>query len=166
MSRCDFPAELTIGISNWVTRGKRQQDYENAGSWLESWLFNQPWAVLALFLVEREVRTVSSWHREGDNKVEVRTRWSGETAGYQWWQDFWPTGSYSKGYTIWVSSQNLSLGFLTTQDSKQPTQLQKLASPGIAGLVTGDNVLSRQRTTKVLIGLSGCSVWSVSLLFA
>ena len=68
---------------------------------------------------------------------------------------------------IWASSrENLSLGFATRVDSNQSAQSQNLGR----GLKFSDKetrgiMLSRQRTTKVLIRLRGCAGWSAPLLF-
>ena len=47
-----------------------------------------------------------------------------------------------------------------------PAQLQRLASLEILDLASVGYILSSQRTTKTLIRLRGCTVWSVPLLFA
>ena len=48
----------------------------------------------------------------------------------------------------------------------QPAQLQRLASLKTSDIASIDTILSKQRTTKVLIRLRECAGWSAPLLFA
>ena len=45
----------------------------------------------------------------------------------------------------------------TTSETNWPTQLQKLASLQISNIESIDTILSKQRTTKALIKLCGCT---------
>ena len=56
--------------------------------------------------------------------------------------------------------------FPTRPDTNRPAQPQKLESLEISTIESTDIILSKQRTTKALIRLRGCAVWSAPLLFA
>ena len=56
--------------------------------------------------------------------------------------------------------------FPTRPDTNRPAQPQKLASLEISAIESRDIILSKQRTTKVLISMCGCAGWSAPLLFA
>ena len=57
-------------------------------------------------------------------------------------------------------------GLQPGKTQNRPAQLQRLASLDILDLASICIIISKQRTTKALIRLRGCAVWSASLLFA